>query len=110
MRPDGAVHQGVDLYAPRFAPVLAPVPGVVSPFPNDLGGVAFHLYGDDGNRYYGAHLQALTRTGRVGAGAVIGLVGDSGDAAGGPPHLHFELHPGGGPAADPYPALAPSCP
>lgn len=106
---DGERHQGVDLYAPRFAPVIAPVAGVVTPYPNHLGGLAFQLAGIDGNRYYGAHLQAFGHTGAVSAGTVIGFVGDSGDALGGPTHLHFEIHPGGGPAADPYKALAGSC-
>jgi len=110
VKPDGVRHQGVDLYAPRFAPVVAPVAGVVTPYPNSLGGMAFHLAGADGNRYYGAHLQAYARTGQVSAGTVIGFVGDSGDARGGPTHVHFEIHPGGGPAASPYPALAGACP
>ncbi len=110
VKPGGARHQGVDLYAPRFAPVVAPVAGVVTPFPNSVGGVAFHLAGTDGNRYYGAHLQAYGHTGQVSAGTVIGFVGDSGDALGGSTHLHFEIHPGGGPAANPYPALAGACP
>lgn len=110
VKPGGARHQGVDLYAPRFAPVIAPVAGVVTPYPNDLGGVAFHLAGVDGNRYYGAHMQAYSHTGQVKAGTVIGWVGDSGDAIGGPTHLHFEIHPGGGAATSPYAALADSCP
>jgi murein DD-endopeptidase MepM/ murein hydrolase activator NlpD len=109
VKPTGQVHEGVDLYAPRGTPVVAPVSGMVAEYPNDKGGRAIQLWGDDGNRYYGAHLDAYGRTGRVTAGTVIGRVGNSGDAKGGPTHLHFELHPGGGPAASPYPLLVRAC-
>ena len=109
VKPGGHVHQGVDLYAPRGAPVVAPVAGVVSTFPNNLGGKAVHLSGDDGNRYYGAHLDRYGRTGRVGPGTVIGYVGNSGDAVGGPTHLHFEVRPGGGAQTSPYPLLTAAC-
>ena len=109
VKPTGQVHQGVDLYARRGTPVVAPVSGVVSTFPNHLGGKAVHLSGDDGNRYYGAHLDRYGRTGRVSAGTVIGYVGNSGDAVGGPTHLHFEVRPGGGSPMSPYPLLARAC-
>lgn len=110
VRPDnGHRHEGVDLFAPRGTPVVAPVAGTVALDPNHLGGKAVVLWGVDGIRYYGAHLDSYGRTGPVAAGTVIGRVGNTGDAVGGPTHLHFEVHPGGGPAVSPYPLLVRSC-
>lgn len=110
-RPDapGTSHQGVDLFAPRGTPVVAPVSGVVGRYPNDAGGLAFQLFGDDGVRYYGAHLEADGAVGPVKAGTVIGYVGTTGDARGTSPHLHLESHPGGGAAVNPYPTLVGAC-
>ena len=110
-RPDvpGAPHQGVDLFAPRGTPVVAPVSGVLGRYPNDAGGLAFQLFGDDGVRYYGAHLEADGAVGPVKAGTVIGYVGTTGDARGTSPHLHFEAHPAGGAAVNPYPTLVGAC-
>jgi len=109
-RPDSATpHQGVDIFAPRGTPVVAPVSGVLGRYPNDAGGLAFQLFGNDGVRYYGAHLEAYEAVGPVEAGTVIGYVGTSGDARGTSPHLHFEAHPGGGAAVNPYPTLVGAC-
>jgi len=109
-RPDKPTpHQGVDLFAPRGTPVVAPVSGVLGRYPNDAGGLAFQLFGDDGVRYYGAHLEAHGAVGPVRAGTVIGYVGTTGDARATSPHLHFEAHPGGGAATNPYPTLVNAC-
>ncbi len=108
-RPGGRFHQGNDLMAPKGTPVRAPVAGTVVRYPNPLGGNAFVLTGNDGNRYYGAHLSAYGAAGTVKRGTVIGYVGNSGDAAGGPTHLHFEIHPAGGAAVDPFYSLVLAC-
>jgi murein DD-endopeptidase MepM/ murein hydrolase activator NlpD len=105
----GTTHRGIDLFAARGTPVVAPVSGVVEPHPNPLGGEAFSLSGDDGVWYYGAHLEGYGAVGRVTAGTVIGYVGDSGDARGTSPHLHFESHPSGSAAVNPYPSLVGAC-
>lgn len=109
VRPDGTAHAGVDLFAPRGTPVVAPVSGLVVRYPNPSGGNAFELYGDDGIRYYGAHLDRYERDGYVGAGRVIGYVGNTGDAVTTSTHLHFEMHPGAGLTMSPYPSLARAC-
>src|SRR5947208_2200498 len=82
--------------ARRGTPVVAPVSGSVRRHDNRLGGISFYLNGRDGIEYYGAHLSAFAgRSGSVTQGTVIGYVGNTGDARGGPTHLHFEMHPGG---------------
>lgn len=106
---DGSMHAGVDLFADRGTPVVAPVNGLMSRYPNPSGGNAFEFYGDDGVRYYGAHLDSYGRTGYVAAGSVIGYVGNTGDASTTSPHLHFEMHPGNGLTMNPYPTLYHAC-
>lgn len=108
-RGGGASHQGNDILAPKGTPVVANVGGVVTQRNGAVSGLAYFLAGDDGNRYFGAHLDSLGASGRVSAGTVIGTVGNTGDAAGGPPHLHFEMHPGGSGYTNPYSTLRKYC-
>ena len=109
VRPDGSRHNGVDLFADRGTPVVAPVSGLVARYPNPSGGLGFQLYGDDGIRYYGAHLDRYGANGYVGEGTVIGYVGNTGDASTTSPHLHLEMHPGSGLEMSPYPSLLRAC-
>jgi murein DD-endopeptidase MepM/ murein hydrolase activator NlpD len=109
-RAGGRRHQGTDMLSPRGTPIVTNVSGSVRRSDNGAGGIGYYLEGDDGNEYYGAHLQQYVGgTGHVEKGTVIGYVGNTGDAAGGPTHLHFEIHPGGGPAVNPYSTLTQYC-
>lgn len=104
-RADERFHEGTDLFAPRGTEVVAPVGGSIDLITGKVGGLQFYLYGDDGTTYIGTHLDAFGRSGRVEAGEVIGYVGDSGNARGGPTHLHLEMHPDDGEAVNPFPTL-----
>ncbi|MFZ4586069.1 MAG: murein hydrolase activator EnvC family protein [Acidimicrobiia bacterium] len=109
-RSGGRTHKGTDLINPYGTPNVAIVPGYVSFDVDGLGGNGAHLKGIDGNTYYYAHLSRWEGVPRfVNQGEVLGYTGDSGNARGGIPHTHFQLHPGGGAPANPYPTLAPLC-
>jgi murein DD-endopeptidase MepM/ murein hydrolase activator NlpD len=102
-RSGGRSHQGVDMLAGTGTPIVAVVSGSVQFKQTNLGGNSVWLSGSDGNRYFFAHLSSFAGSSRsVSQGEVIGYVGDTGNARG-TPHLHFEVHPGGGAAVNPYP-------
>jgi len=107
-RSGGRAHAGTDLFAPRGTPVRAPASGHVEIATGNLGGKQFRLTTPAGVLYFGSHLDAFGATGQVNAGDIVGYVGDTGNARGGRPHLHFEVHPSGS-AVNPFPLLYSSC-
>ncbi|MFN2589764.1 MAG: M23 family metallopeptidase, partial [Actinomycetota bacterium] len=101
-------HAGNDIFAPMGTPIVAPFDGVAVRSPNALGGLAVKVLGQFGY-VYNAHLSGYGKTGPVKTDEIIGYVGNTGDALGGPPHNHFEWHPVGGPAVNPFPYLRDVC-
>ena len=111
-RSGGRTHEGADMFAPYGTPTFAVAGGVIyRVYNNPLGGLAINLIDDDGNMYYYAHMSSVAvKTGqKIGAGQVIGAVGTSGNAAGTPPHLHWQYHPGNGAPVNPYPLAFALC-
>ena len=125
-RPQGA-HEGIDILAPRHAYALAAEAGRVRFYTgSSRAGCMLYLDGKSGTTYYYIHLnndlgagndnrggcksgvtfpKGLKAGQRVKAGQLVGFVGDSGDANGIHPHLHFEVHPHGGRSTNPYKRL-----
>jgi hypothetical protein len=120
-------HEGNDIMAPRRALALAAEAGTVKFHTTSArAGCMLYLDGKSGAEYLYIHLnndvtdgndnqgrcvagvayaKGLKNGAKVAAGQVIAYVGDSGDANGIHPHLHFEVHPNGGGAANPFPYL-----
>jgi murein DD-endopeptidase MepM/ murein hydrolase activator NlpD len=103
------LHVGTDIFAAYGTPIRAPVDGRVRITNGKVGGLAVYVYMPDGTYFYMAHMSGLaaglTEGQQVKTGDVVGYVGDSGNAKGGAPHCHFEIHPRGGPPIDPKPYL-----
>lgn len=112
-RSGGRTHQGTDIFASRGTNTYATVSGTIRIDTYNLGGKITWLRGDDGIHYYYAHLDgwpAEIKTGvRVSKGAVVGFVGNTGNAITTSPHLHFGMYPGGGSPVNPFPTLAANC-
>lgn len=107
-RSGGRKHEGVDIFARRNTPIRSTTPGMVlNVGPNSLGGRTVMVLGPGGQRHYYAHLERYADIGRgdwVKVGTVLGYVGDSGNAKGTPPHLHYGIYTAQG-AINPYPLL-----
>jgi peptidoglycan LD-endopeptidase LytH len=112
-RSGGRTHQGTDVMAPHGARVFAIVNGVVSRESSSTnGGIQLYLQGDNGTEYFYAHLSgyAVSAGTRVRAGQLVAYNGQTGNARYTAPHVHFEVHPGGGAPVNPYPYLRRVCP
>jgi len=107
-RSEGRKHEGIDIFAKRGTPVLSSTEGIVTQVgTNRLGGLVVWVTGPGGQRHYYAHLDryADVEAGmRIEAGRVLGYVGNTGNAKGTPPHLHYGIYETGG-AINPYPLL-----
>lgn len=110
-RPGGRYHEGIDLFAARGTPVLAVADGTLFRVGySGISGNRFWLRDAAGTEFFYAHLDGYSSAAREGAtvsrGTVLGYNGDTGDAKGTSPHVHFEIHPGGGGPVRPYPILS----
>jgi hypothetical protein len=123
----GGAHQGIDIVAPKRSIALAAEAGKIEFWTRSASaGCMLYLHGQSGTDYYYIHLnndrtlhndnrgrcaagtsyaKGLKNGAKIAAGQIVGYVGDSGDADGAHPHLHFELHPGRKGAVDAYPWL-----
>lgn len=113
-RSGGRTHEGIDLVAPYGSPLVAIEAGVVdlvTDVDEGLGGISLWLRGDSGARYYYAHNAVnVARVGdRLSAGQVVAVLGNTGNARESVAHVHFEIHPDGGDAVNPYATVAPLC-
>ena len=110
-RSGGRRHKGVDMFAARGERVFAVQSGTARAGNNSLGGITVHLRSDSGHTYYYAHLDSRTFSGsiRVSQGDVIGYNGNTGNARGTAPHVHFEIRPNGGSPVNPYPTVRAAC-
>ena len=102
-------HQGVDIFAARGRPVSSTTRGlVVAVRDRGLGGRQVWVMGPGRERHYYAHLQdwapGLSTGDVVDVGTPLGTVGDSGNARGTPPHLHYGVYARDG-AVDPLPRM-----
>ncbi len=103
-------HQGQDIFAKKGTPILSATEGVVARIGRStLGGNTVWVVGSGRRSYYYAHLDRYAEALQVGQlvppGKVLGYVGNTGNARGTPPHLHFGVYTTAG-AINPLPLLA----
>jgi murein DD-endopeptidase MepM/ murein hydrolase activator NlpD len=109
-RPGNRLHIGVDIIGPKGLALYAVVDGTITKMygaDSSLSGNALRLTGADKTYFFYAHLDSfapgITVGSTVRAGQIIGYMGSTGNS--GVSHLHFEVHPGGGDAINPYPVV-----
>ncbi len=108
-RSGGRSHEGLDLMAPKGAPIASPTPAVVTRVGvGDSAGKYVYTANPGGESMAYMHLdefaEDLSEGDVLEAGDIIGYVGNTGNAISTSPHLHFELHDDGVPT-DPFPRI-----
>ena len=107
-RSEGRSHEGIDIFAERDTAIQATTHGVISKIGDDrLGGRVVVIVGPGGAGHYYAHLENFADievNDWVEVGDIIGYVGNSGNAKGTPPHVHYGIYIKGS-AVNPYPLL-----
>lgn len=110
-RSGGRRHAGTDVMGPCGAPVVAVTNGSIQDLSSGgNGGIMLYLRATNGDVFFYAHLKGyapgIHQGKRVSTGELIAYNGNTGNARGGPCHIHFEWHPDGGRPVNPYPLLA----
>ena len=105
-RSGGRLHQGLDIFAPRGTPLVAAADGIVTQkYVGALPGISVEITGEKGVQFFYAHLEdwheGLELGQEVKRGQVIGYVGNTGNAADAPCHLHYGIYRGNK-AQNPY--------
>lgn len=112
-RSGGRSHEGVDMISARGTPLAAIFEGTIRRISNSsLGGKSLWLRATNGDQFYYAHLDGygdISVGQTVAEGYIVGYNGSTGNAPSWLPHLHFEFHPGGGRAVNPYPLVKSIC-
>lgn len=112
-RSGGRSHEGVDMFAAQGTPVAAITDGrITRRSSSTLGGLYIYFTGTDGTEYFYTHLSGYTDVPvgtAIKGGTHIGYVGNTGNARGTPPHLHFEVAPPGRGTINPTPTARSAC-
>lgn len=109
-RANGRTHEGIDIMAPKGTPVVSITDAVVTTVENSgNGGNHVFTANPGGERFFYAHLDSfavgLSEGQTLKAGDVIGYVGNTGNATGGPDHLHFGIYSNDRVTTNPFPRL-----
>ncbi len=101
-------HEGLDIMAPSGTPVVSPTDAVVlSTGDGADSGLYVRTANPGGEQFVYMHLREIAKGIERGVilkrDDVLGYVGNTGNASGGAPHLHFEIRKNG--ATDPFPRL-----
>lgn len=107
-RGSGRTHAGQDILVPKGSPIASPTEAVVLKIGSgEREGISVYTANPGGEMFVYMHLdrvaEGLTQGTRLAQGDLIGYVGNTGNAASGPAHLHFEIHNAEGETVDPYP-------